>query len=107
MIPGDRHVFCALLPPAGCRRSPGGRRGVCKKMVLDIYDMRRYIQKELDGIDDYATVHELFCAVLHHHCIPYIKVRTARLRQDSLQYKMFRAKARPRSTQPVSRKNAS
>ena len=76
-------------------------------MVRDIYDMKEYVRKELEGIEDYGTLHDMFCTVLHHHSIPYIAVRRARLREDALQMKMFRPGARPRSAQTVDGKKAS
>lgn len=58
-------------------------------MIRDVYDMREYIQRELEGIEDYGLLHEIFCRVLRHRCIPYLRVREAEARQRAAQFRLF------------------
>lgn len=58
-------------------------------MIIAAYDLREYLQKELEGIDDYGTLHELFCTLLHHRGVPYGTLRRARLREQASQLHLF------------------
>lgn len=58
-------------------------------MVRDIYSMKEYLMKELEGIEDRGTLHEILCTVLEWKGIPYMTVRRAYLRGREKQLPIF------------------
>lgn len=64
-------------------------------MIVDIYDMREYVRRELEDLEDFHTLHDLFCTVLRHRGIPYGTLRRGWLRMTGSQLNLFTTRTAP------------
>lgn len=57
-------------------------------MMRDIYSMKEYIRKELEEIEDFGTLHDIFCSVIRKKGLTYQAIRRARIREAASQMKI-------------------